>query len=157
EHLVTGERRDVGGGDKEKEKRIASSASGPAALHAPRTPLVLVVEDNAVNNKLLCQILVKSGQYNVKAAFDGAQARDVLEGGSLDAILMDVQRRVMDGMRATAELRKRGHDMPVIAVSASIAPATTAECAAAGLSDYIVKPVTKAAVLAVLLKWLNRR
>lgn len=63
----------------------------------------------------------------------------------------------MDGLKATAELRKRGYDLPVIAVSASIDPATTAECASAGMDDFISKPITRGAVLNVLVKWLNRR
>ena len=74
-----------------------------------------------------------------------------------DMVLMDVQMPVMDGLKATTELRKRGYDLPVIAVSASLNTAVTAQCLQRRAWTLNHKPITRSAVLEVLAKWRGIR
>jgi signal transduction histidine kinase/ActR/RegA family two-component response regulator len=105
---------------------------------------VLVVDDNAVNRRVLQSLLEKLG-CAVDTANDGSQAVDAALGQTYAAILMDCQMPVMNGYDATAEIRRRSPSqppVPICGVSASIDTETRARCQASGMTEFMPKPVT---------------
>ena len=115
---------------------------------------VLLVEDNPVNQTLALRLLEKWG-HRVTIAGDGRQALDALEHGRFDVALMDMQMPVMDGLEATRELRRREAErglphLRVIAMTANAMQGDREACLAAGMDDYVAKPI-KAAELGAKL------
>ena len=104
---------------------------------------VLVVEDNEVNQKIARKILERLG-CSVTVANNGLEAVDYLIKKSCDVILMDCQMPVMDGLDATRRIREfesPGSDVPIIAVTANAMAGDREKCLAAGMDDYIAKPI----------------
>ncbi|HEY8358571.1 MAG TPA: response regulator [Ramlibacter sp.] len=119
---------------------------------------VLLVEDNETNQVIACAFLRKVGLV-VDVAEDGQAALDRLERESYDAVLMDAQMPVLDGLEATRRLRRRPGlaDLPVIAMTASVLPQDRQRCLEAGMNDFIAKPLDLASMWSVLLEWIPPR
>ncbi len=104
---------------------------------------VLVVEDNAINQQVALELLQSQGAV-VQIAGDGQAALDALGAAPapFDAVLMDLQMPVMDGLSATRALRRNPawRDLPVIAMTANAMPSDREDCIAAGMNDHIGKP-----------------
>jgi two-component system sensor histidine kinase/response regulator len=118
---------------------------------------VLLVEDNDLNQMVAVGILTGLG-YRTDVAGDGAQAVEMAAATSYDAILMDCRMPRMDGFTATARLREREGDgprTPIIAMTASALVADRERCLAAGMDDYLAKPVSPAELQQTLDKWLT--
>ncbi len=129
---------------------------GPDGLR--RGLRVLMVEDNDVNQLILGEILERFGCH-CASADNGAEALAVLAGSSFDVVLMDVQMPVMDGLTATRRLRQReaAEGRPrqlVIALTANALAGDREMCLAAGMDDYLTKPVTFEALGAAFARWL---
>ena len=138
------------------KRRINREGSGPpAARH--RWARILIVEDNAANLKLAVRMVERLG-YRADVAGNGTEALNVLGQVRYDAVLMDCQMPEMDGYEATREIR-RGEDdrrhLPIIAMTASAMAGDRERCLAAGMDDYISKPVKLHIVAAVLERWLG--
>jgi PAS domain S-box-containing protein len=134
------------------------SASEPVPAPGPdRAPhRILVVEDNPVNQMVAVGMLSALG-HDATTADDGLAALALLGRESFDAVLMDVQMPRMDGYAATREIRVRGGDgprLPVIAMTAAAVEGERERCLAAGMDDFLTKPVDLAALTAVLDTWL---
>jgi signal transduction histidine kinase/DNA-binding response OmpR family regulator/HPt (histidine-containing phosphotransfer) domain-containing protein len=129
---------------------------GPQLHAAQRTVGVLVVEDNAINQKLALNQLRKLG-YAADAIDNGPAALDLLTRGPYAAVLMDCQMPRMDGYATTAEIRRRDsgrrHTI-VIAMTAFAQEGARERCFAAGMDDYIAKPVRLEALQAALERWV---
>jgi len=128
----------------------------PASTYPARR--ILVTEDTLINRQLARMLLTKKG-YQVGEAEDGAQALAALEQGAYDLVLMDCMMPVMDGYEATRLLREREvaaglPRLPVIALTASVIEGDRERCLAAGMDDYLPKPFTAAAFLAMIERWL---
>ena len=107
---------------------------------------ILVAEDNAVNQKLALRLLEKQG-HSVVVAGDGRQAIVLLEQQAFDLILMDVQMPNMDGLEATAAIRKNEKGrarIPIVAVTAHAMKGDRERCLAAGMDAYLSKPIRAA-------------
>ncbi len=116
---------------------------------------VLVVEDNTTNQMVATGILDQL-HYESDVAVDGHAAVDALSRGDYAAILMDIQMPGMDGYEATAEIRRREgttRHTPIIAMTAHASPGDRDRCLAAGMDDYIAKPVRPRDVAAALTTW----
>ena len=139
----------------------------PAASAAPAVPAmlagsVLVVEDNPVNRKVVQAMLGKLG-LQIDAVDNGREALEAISGGLRpDLVLMDIQMPVMDGLQATAAIRHweseggRGH-LPIVALTAGAFEEDHQRCMAAGMDDFLAKPIKHELLLAVLAKWMTSR
>ncbi len=102
---------------------------------------VLVAEDNPTNQKVIVMRLTRLGCV-VDVANDGLEAVQACSSNAYDLILMDCQMPVMDGFRATREIRERGpHRVPIIALTANAMEGEREKCLDAGMDDYLAKPV----------------
>ncbi len=117
---------------------------------------VLVVEDNFVNRKVARRMLELWG-CNVLEAESGVEALELLDRVKADVILMDVQMPEMDGYQTTAEIRSReaasGLHVPIIAMTAHALTGDREKCIAAGMDDYISKPVKQEELLEKVRGW----
>ena len=104
---------------------------------------VLVVEDNPVNQKVATRMIEKLG-YSVETAGNGAEALRLTERNAYDLVFMDCQMPEVDGFEATRAIRRRegnGRHTPIIAMTAYAMVGDREKCLAAGMDDYITKPV----------------
>jgi signal transduction histidine kinase/CheY-like chemotaxis protein/HPt (histidine-containing phosphotransfer) domain-containing protein len=138
----------------------AQDAVGTAAA-ARKHATVLVADDNAVNLKVALAMLVKLG-YEVRTAADGREAVEAVaharaRGERIDAILMDVNMPEVDGLEATRQIHAAWGDgsPPIIAVTAAASAEDRARCEAAGMDDYLTKPLQVAALAQALEKWIG--
>jgi two-component system, sensor histidine kinase and response regulator len=116
---------------------------------------ILLVDDDRVNQRLTLRILEKQG-HQVAVASDGLQAMNILEQKSFDVILMDVQMPGMDGFEVTGRIRKKeentGAHQPIIAMTAHALAGDRERCLAAGMDDYVAKPIRRAELTEALNK-----
>jgi two-component system, sensor histidine kinase and response regulator len=128
------------------------------ALHK-RPACVLLVEDTLVNQKVATSMLKRLG-FTVDLAQNGREAVEQSAAGGYAVILMDCQMPEMDGFEATRLIRERevagGPRVPIVAMTAHAMQGDRARCLAAGMDDYLSKPVRRDALEAVLLQWIDR-
>jgi PAS domain S-box-containing protein len=122
----------------------AASREGPVERLAERVPLrILVAEDNVVNQQLALLVLKKLG-YRAEVTANGLEALQALEREPYDVVLMDVQMPKMDGLEATRRIHQRwpeGRRPHVIAATANAMQEEREACLAAGMDDYLSKPI----------------
>ncbi len=131
----------------------------PEGSAQPLSGHVLLVEDNDVNRQVAQRLLTLSG-VSFSVAENGKEAVDALAERGFDAVLMDCQMPVMDGYTATRVLRQRetetgGARVPVIAMTANAMAGDREKCLAAGMDDYLSKPLNRALLEQTLRKWLR--
>jgi len=130
----------------------------PDSAAAGQTPLrMLLVEDNAINQEIALAMLEDTG-YDATPADNGRRALALWERYPFDVILMDCQMPEMDGFEATRRLRRMEAQQgrcrtPIIALTANAILGDRELCLDAGMDDYLAKPYTRAALLAVLARW----
>jgi len=118
---------------------------------------ILLAEDNLVNQKVACRILEKLG-YRVDVAADGQATFEAWQSGRYHAILMDCQMPILDGYETTRKIREQegdGRHVPIIALTAHAMKGADNECRAAGMDDYLSKPIDKEQLQKILNRWLN--
>lgn len=105
---------------------------------------VLVAEDNPVNQKVVARALARLG-IDVTLAGDGAAAVASLARAPacFDLVLMDLQMPVMDGLEATRRIRAAGHALPIVALTADAMTEAWTRCQAAGMNDFLTKPLRR--------------
>ncbi len=118
---------------------------------------VLLAEDNAINREVALELLHAVG-LAVDVAQDGQEALEMVRQRSYALVLMDVQMPVMGGMEAARAIRSLpGREaLPIVAMSANVFLDDRARCMAAGMNDFVAKPVDPEAMFTTLLKWLSR-
>jgi CheY-like chemotaxis protein len=119
---------------------------------------ILLAEDNITNQQVALGILRRLG-HRVDGAANGKEALNALRSIPYDMVLMDVQMPEMDGLEATRAIRAAGGDVlngeiPIIAMTAHAMQGDRGKCLASGMDDYIAKPVSPAALAALVEKWM---
>jgi signal transduction histidine kinase/DNA-binding response OmpR family regulator len=117
---------------------------------------VLVVDDNPANQKVAARMISRLG-YRVDVAGTGAEAVAMLGKGRYDAVLMDCQMPELDGYEASKHIRhneRGGRRVPIIAMTADALSGERERCLAAGMDDYISKPLKLHVIAAILERWM---
>ncbi|MCW5550834.1 MAG: response regulator [Verrucomicrobiae bacterium] len=144
----------------------ARRSAGPGKLDptmAARLPLrVLLCDDNVINQKVALRLLQQMG-YRPTLAANGVEALAALDREPYDMIFMDVMMPQMDGLEATRIIRQRQQDRAqfpnykspicIVAMTASAMPGDREKCLAAGMDDYMAKPVRPEEVRAIVERW----
>ncbi len=144
--------------DNEERRRPARRlvASGVAGMR------LLLVEDNDINREFASELLRGEGIL-VDEAVNGRQAVDMVRAGSYDAVLMDIQMPVMDGLAAAREIRAmaggddgaRFASLPIIAMTALAMAHDAEQSHAAGMNDHVTKPIAPERLIATLARWVR--
>ena len=118
---------------------------------------VLLVEDNIINQEVAIGIMAGAGLI-IDVVENGRKAVAAVKKSSYDIVLMDIQMPVMSGYEATELIRKDAHlqDLPVIAMTAHATSDTKTACLAAGMNDYISKPIDPEQLFEVLRRWIKK-
>jgi CheY-like chemotaxis protein len=141
-----------------ENKPAAHEQAGEKLFRTRSEGRVLVAEDNPVNQKVVAMILKKLG-YASDVVGNGREALRALEIGSYVAVLMDCQMPEMDGFEATKEIRSGDTgfaSIPIIALTANALDGEKERCLAAGMDDYLAKPIKAEALEQKLELWLSR-
>ena len=139
---------------------VEASSLTPAAAPAKRQrfdALVLLVEDDRVARYVVEKMLAEQG-CSVEIAKDGREAVAAAAAGEYDLVFMDCQMPIMDGYEATARIRNlegKQRRTPIIAMTASVMPGQREKCRAAGMDDFIGKPLDLERLQATLARWVN--
>ena len=139
----------VGARERTWPEAIAATSSGQR---------VLVVEDNPIN-QLVAVGLLKASGYTAVTADDGQAAIEALAREPFDIVLMDVQMPRLDGYGATRRIRAEeqpGQHLPIVAMTAAAVDGERERCLAAGMDDFLTKPVNPAMLVTILNKWLQK-
>ena len=147
---------DSGSTHKAKEVPVTAPFMTPEV-----SGMILLVEDNKVNQLVGSKVLQNLG-YEFTIANNGIEAVASYRSGSYDAVLMDCQMPEMDGFEATGAIRSLeafsdlGH-VPIIAMTAAAMEGDRERCIAAGMDDFVTKPVRLEVVSAVLERWVTKK
>ena len=119
---------------------------------------ILVVEDDAMNRTFAVLVCERAGLV-VDIAENGAQAVELLSSADYALVLMDYRMPVMDGIEATKHIRAggalaRNQSVPIIALTANAFQSSYEKCIAAGMNDWVAKPVSVVKLLQIVQRWL---
>ncbi len=134
--------------------QVSEMVEPKGVIHGLRT---LIVEDNLVNSKVAEKILLKvCPQMQINKVSSGEESLERVKIQQFDLILMDCQMPGLDGFETTRRLRESGLATPIIACTANTTDQIQDKCRAAGMDDYLAKPLNVATVEAMINKWLQR-
>ncbi len=141
------------------ERPVAARAVASEAPRRGAIPAVLVVEDTPINQAVAAHMLERCG-FEAEVAEDGRQALEALSRRPFAAVLMDCQMPELDGYETTREIRRieqRGPRMPIIAMTANAMQGERERCLAAGMDDYLTKPLRQRTLKDTLARWVTGR
>ena len=119
---------------------------------------ILLAEDNEMNQQIACELLTDAG-FVVEVAANGQIALEMARASPYDLVLMDMQMPVMDGLSATAAIRRilALRALPIVAMTANARAEDRRDCLQHGMNDFLTKPVDPDALWQMLLKWIRPR
>jgi signal transduction histidine kinase/CheY-like chemotaxis protein len=115
---------------------------------------ILIAEDNIINQRVTQGVFKQLG-FEIDIARNGVEALEMSLSKKYDIIFMDILMPEMDGLMATSEIRKKGLNIPIIAISASDVLEIKTQAVSAGMNDYILKPIKIESVKQLLIKWFS--
>ncbi|MVM33267.1 PAS domain S-box protein [Spirosoma sp. HMF4905] len=143
--------------DRQHEQPLPMEIDDPSTQVGTHVMKVLLVEDNKVNQLLARTFLTKLiPNAQIWEAINGQEAIDMYQQQKPDLVLMDVQMPVMNGYEATQRIREleQGRRIPIIALTAGTVKGEREKCLAAGMDDFITKPIVEKSMASLLQKWL---
>ncbi len=144
EKATSNDQKDLEGAKKQEKSGSVAGLRG------------ILAEDYPLNQKL-AQILLEKMEISVTTANNGQEAVEAARKDEYDFILMDLQMPVMDGLEATKLLRNEEMTIPIIALTANATAQDRAECLAAGMDDYLSKPIDKEKLRDVIFRQVKRQ
>jgi two-component system, sensor histidine kinase and response regulator len=141
-----------------EDDKFEAMPAGPSFdIYRMRGARILLVEDNEINQEVAIGQLEDAEAF-VDLAENGEIAVQMIRGGDYDAVLMDMQMPVMDGIEATRIIRSdaRFETLPIIAMTANALASDRVLCLDAGMNDHIAKPIDPDQLFSVLLRWIKR-
>lgn len=148
----------LGRGNSEEYRKKTTLSAAKAQLTERVTPAhILLVEDNVINQEVAVDLLNKVG-LRVECANDGQQALEKVHNGHYDLILMDIHMPNMDGLDATRSIRQfpEGQNIPILAMTANAFNEDRDKCLAAGMNDFVPKPINLDQLYSALAHWLPK-
>ena len=144
------------GGRRERAQAQPEAAAADNRLASIRGRRILLVEDNDINQQVARELLEDAGLV-VDVADNGQIALEMAQKAAYDLIFMDMQMPVMDGVTATRAMRAIAQlgQIPIVAMTANAMEADRQKCLAAGMNDFLVKPIDPDAMWAMLLRWVR--
>jgi CheY-like chemotaxis protein len=133
----------------------AAAALAPSASPDARGLRILVAEDNEINQKVIARMLKKLG-HEVDVVLNGREAVEACARGGYDIVLMDCQMPEMDGYVATGLIRQQPGllgRVPIVALTADASTADRDRCLAAGMDDFLGKPVRPRELTDTIRRW----
>jgi len=145
----------VAGSRPDPEPGLPEPLAETPGLREPHAPLVLIAEDNEINQAVAKALLITRG-VRTAIARNGREALEMVLANEYAAVLMDCQMPELDGYEATRGIREAesGRHVPIIAMTAHSMPGDRERCLAAGMDDYLSKPVRARQLEAVIKRWL---
>ena len=128
-----------------------------AEARAARGARILLAEDNEIDQQVAVGMLEALG-HRVDVVSDGVEAVAAVSNTDYDLVMMDCQMPKMDGFEATAAIRRwrrRGSESPIVAMTANAMQGDRERCLAAGMDDYLTKPVNRERLQEVMERWLG--
>lgn len=117
---------------------------------------ILIVDDNETNRLVASTILLSYGSQVLNAE-DGDMALEMVKEDAYDIILMDIQMPILDGYETTRMLRQKGYSGTIIALTASVVAGERERCIAAGMDDYLTKPIDEERLIDVIDSWIKKK
>ena len=149
---------DIMGGQRRIDATVARALPPAAMVESIQGARLLLVEDNEINQQVASEMLRDAG-FEVETADNGEVALGKLERDEdgFDLVLMDMQMPVMDGLQATRAIRaqQRFARLPVVAMTANAMESDRQQCLAAGMNDFVAKPIDPDKLWAALLRWIE--
>ncbi|MDX9945589.1 MAG: ATP-binding protein, partial [Azonexus sp.] len=141
-------------GDNIHQARVTDAQLRQQLLTIASDYRVLVVDDDPINREVAVELLASLG-IQADIAVDGEDACKIIPQGHYTLVFMDMQMPVLDGLAATTRLRSNPAlaDLPIIAMTANAFAEDRARCLAAGMNDFLSKPVESSTLVSLLLKW----
>ena len=139
-----------------RDVRLSDVPESPQPTTFAGTHRILVAEDDEISRMIVTELLESAGLAVTEAA-DGRQALDCLDQATFDLVLMDIEMPVMGGLDAIREIRSMAAEvaeLPVIAMTAHALVGDKERFLAAGMNDYITKPIDPDSLLATIRQWL---
>ncbi len=136
---------------------MRAAVDRPAPVASQRAARILLAEDVPMNQIVTSSILCKAG-HTVEVAEDGLAAVEAVRTGDFDLVLMDMQMPRMDGLQATAAIRRMPdgrRTIPIIALTANALSDQLQRCLDAGMNDHVTKPIERDTLLAAVERWLG--
>ena len=144
-------------GGRPEARLVSTVASDSMQLLAPlRGARILLAEDNDINQQIASELLTEAG-FVVEIAENGQIALDMVQHAAYDLVLMDMQMPIMDGLSATAAIRgiSRLQAMPIVAMTANAMAEDRRRCLAAGMNDFLSKPIDPDGLWRMMLQWIR--
>jgi len=148
---------------EERERPVEAGDAGPRHAKRPRRSRILLAEDNAVNQLLARELLVRAG-HEVHVVDNGRAALEAFRQGGFDLVLMDVQMPVMDGYEAARAIRAQEskyraamqlrRPIAIVALTANAIKGDRERCLDAGMNDYLSKPIVPELLVEMLARYL---
>jgi CheY-like chemotaxis protein len=138
-------------GDEKQLRRLDSSEN---IIYAPDAK-ILVVDDNTINLNVICGLL-RLFRIKAETAASGKEAIELVRKNRYDLVFMDHMMPIMDGVQATKIIRTMEIDVPIVALTANVVTGVRDQLLAAGMNDFLSKPIIKSSLINVLKKMLPR-